>query len=40
MVNEGSDLGKVLKQQRLNEELERWTEELRRKADVVDYSEA
>ena len=30
----------VLKQQRLNQELERWTEDLRRKADVVDYSEA
>ena len=28
----------VLKQQRLNRELDRWTEELRQKADVEDYS--
>ncbi len=28
----------VLKQQRLNEEIDRWTEELRQKADVEDYS--
>ncbi|MFQ5349096.1 MAG: hypothetical protein ACE5EG_01490 [Thermoanaerobaculia bacterium] len=28
----------VLKQQRLNEEIGRWTEELRRKADIEDYS--
>lgn len=28
----------VVKQQRLNEEIDRWTEELRRKADVEDYS--
>jgi hypothetical protein len=27
----------VLKEQRLNEELERWTEELRRQADVIDH---
>lgn len=29
----------VLRQQRLNEELERWTEELRRDADIADYSD-
>lgn len=34
------DIRDVLKQQRLNQELERWTEDLRRRADVVDYSEA
>ena len=28
----------VLKQQRLNEEIDRWTEELRQKADIEDYS--
>ena len=28
----------VVKQQRLNEEIDRWTEELRQKADVEDYS--
>jgi parvulin-like peptidyl-prolyl isomerase len=33
------DIRDVLKQQRLNQELDRWTEELRRKADVVDYSQ-
>jgi len=33
------DIREVLKQQRLNEELDRWTEELRRRADVVDYSQ-
>lgn len=27
----------LLKEERLNEEIERWTEELRRQADVVDY---
>lgn len=29
----------VLRQQRLNEELARWTEELRRDADIADYSD-
>lgn len=29
----------VLRQQRLNEELERWTDELRRDADIADYSD-
>lgn len=28
----------VVKQQRLNEEIDRWTDELRRKADIEDYS--
>ncbi len=28
----------VIKQQRLNEEIDRWTEELRQKADIEDYS--
>ena len=28
----------VVKQQRLNEEIDRWTEELRQKADIEDYS--
>ena len=28
----------VLKQQRLNDEIDRWTEELRQKADIEDYS--
>ena len=28
----------VLKQQRLNEEIDRWTEELRQQADIEDYS--
>jgi len=27
----------VLREQRLNEEIERWTEELRREADIEDY---
>ena len=27
----------MLKEERLNEEIERWTEELRRQADVEDY---
>ena len=29
----------MLREQRLNEEIERWTGELRREADVVDYLE-
>jgi hypothetical protein len=28
----------VLRQQRLNDEIDRWTEELRQKADIEDYS--
>jgi hypothetical protein len=27
----------VLREMRLNEEIERWTEELRQEADIVDY---
>ena len=30
----------VLKEQRLNQELETWTEELRREADIVDHFDA
>jgi peptidyl-prolyl cis-trans isomerase SurA len=31
------EIRQVLKEQRLNEEIERWTEELRREADIDDY---
>lgn len=34
------DIREVLKQQRMNQELEKWTEELRAAADIVTYPEA